>query len=74
MMQEIVNAHIAPLVGRPTGAITVLNSRCKNEGWNGSLQSLTFGPYKLSRKVWRAAHSIVGASPSTLTSDLTLTV
>lgn len=50
----------------------VLNSRSENEGWKGSIQSLTFGPYQLSSKVWRAAHSIVGVSPPVLTADLTL--
>jgi len=68
----VTNGRISALEKRPTGSITVLNSRHKNAVWKGALQSVTFGPYQLSSKVWRAAYSLVGVSPPTLTADLTL--
>ncbi|TIL70345.1 MAG: PIN domain-containing protein [Mesorhizobium sp.] len=65
--------QVPPFAGRPVRAITVMNSRATDAGWSGSLQALTFGPYKLHRKVWRASHSLIGVAPPTLTSDLTFT-
>ncbi|PDT14250.1 hypothetical protein CO670_24050 [Rhizobium sp. J15] len=69
----VATAQVAPLKGRPTRAIIVMNSQAKNVGWNGSLQALTFGPYQPNKQVWRASHSLVGVAPPTLTADLAFT-
>ena len=65
-------ATISALPKRPNGAATWLNNREKKQGWAGSLEGVTFGPYRLNRKVWRACHSLVGVLPPTHTSGMTL--
>jgi len=69
--ERCAHGCIPALQARPTGSITILNSRNKNVGWKGDLQSFTFGPYQLGKKTWRAASRLVGVSPPTLTCDLT---
>jgi len=70
-IEHLASGVLAPLQQRPNGKITLMNSREKNVGWKGTLQNVTFGPYILNKKVWRASHALVGVAPPTLTADLT---
>ncbi|MBY5400777.1 PIN domain-containing protein [Rhizobium leguminosarum] len=54
----------------PASEVRWLNRYDKPEGWLGSIQVGTFGPFRLNRKTWRACRSLVGVAPSTLTADL----
>lgn len=69
--EHFISGVLAALERQPSGEIIVMNSRDENVGWKGTLQNVTFGPYTLNKKVWRACHALVGVAPPTLTADLT---
>lgn len=69
--EHFANGISAALEHPPKGDIILMNSRQKNMGWKGTLQNVTFGPYRLNKNVWRACHALVGVAPPTLTADLT---